>query len=199
MVKQGKRFRKGPLVKHKRTPNPKVLKKLALAIVITIVAAGIYIKVQPHTYDAKQQVKLQNTYQQLQKTKQDYEKSKVQDTQSEQKIQQLNQQLQDVQKQLQAKKASAIAYAAEPAPNVVAGCGDNTYANYIYSHESGCSTDSINAGSGACGIGQALPCTKLPCSLSDYTCQNTFFTAYAMARYGSWANAYDFWVANHYW
>jgi hypothetical protein len=84
----------------------------------------------------------------------------------------------------------------EPEPFV---CGDNWYANYIYQKESNCDTTAINKTSGACGIGQALPCSKLPCELGDYECQNDWFHNYALERYGSWANAYVFWLENYWW
>lgn len=80
----------------------------------------------------------------------------------------------------------------------VSGCGDNFYANFIYMHESGCRTDAVNS-KGCRGIGQACPGSKLPCSNSDYACQNAFFTKYAMDRYGSWEAAYNFWQANRWW
>lgn len=93
--------------------------------------------------------------------------------------------------------ASYTAPVADTGP--VAGCGDNFYANYIYSHESGCRTHNPN-GSGCDGIGQACPASKVigPCGY-DYACQNAWFTRYAIERYGSWAGAYNFWVANHWW
>lgn len=84
-----------------------------------------------------------------------------------------------------------------PVNTAPAGCGDNTYANFIYMHESGCRTNAINE-IGACGIGQALPCSKMPCSLSDYACQNSFFTQYVNERYGGWAGAYSWWLG-HSW
>lgn len=77
-------------------------------------------------------------------------------------------------------------------------CGDNSYANYIYMHESGCSTSAVNS-IGACGIGQALPCSKMGCSLDDYACQNGFFTSYANAVYGGWYGAYEHWLEYSWW
>lgn len=76
---------------------------------------------------------------------------------------------------------------------------DNAAMLFIFSHESGNNPGAINASSGACGLGQALPCSKMPCSLSDYACQVNFFTQYAVDRYGSWAAAYSFWVAHAWW
>ena len=76
-------------------------------------------------------------------------------------------------------------------------CGDNEYANYIYMHESSCRLDAVNS-IGCRGLGQACPGTKLPCG-NDYECQNKWFTNYAIQRYGSWEQAYIFWLNNHWW
>lgn len=70
---------------------------------------------------------------------------------------------------------------------------------FIYSHESGNNPGSVNASSGACGLGQALPCSKMPCSMSDYGCQDNFFTQYMSERYGSWENARSFWLQHSWW
>ena len=78
-------------------------------------------------------------------------------------------------------------------------CGDNFYSNYIYAKESTCDIGAVNKISGACGIGQALPCSKLTCSLYDYKCQNKWFNDYAKRRYGSWEKAYNWWVAHDWW
>lgn len=78
-----------------------------------------------------------------------------------------------------------------------AGCGDNQYANFIYSHESGCRTTAMSP-NGCYGIGQACPASKLAYCGADYACQNAFFTAYA-GKYGGWAGAYAFWVAHGWW
>jgi hypothetical protein len=52
---------------------------------------------------------------------------------------------------------------------------------------------------GACGLGQALPCYKMGCSLSDWACQDAFFTNYANSVYGGWAQAYTFWISHNWW
>jgi len=70
---------------------------------------------------------------------------------------------------------------------------------FIYFKESGNNPNSINESSGACGLGQALPCSKMPCSLGDYACQDNWFTNnYMIPRYGTWENAKTFWL-NHGW
>jgi len=79
----------------------------------------------------------------------------------------------------------------------VAGCGDNSYANFIYSHESGCRTTAMSP-NGCYGIGQACPASKLAYCGADYACQNAFFTSYAN-KYGGWAGAYNFWVSHGWW
>lgn len=69
---------------------------------------------------------------------------------------------------------------------------------YIYNHESGNNPAARN-GAGCRGLGQACPGSKLPCSDSDYACQDAWFTGYAESRYGGWINAYHFWLAHHWW
>lgn len=98
-------------------------------------------------------------------------------------------------------QATAVPVPASPVPVVrsapVAGCGDNSYANYIYSHESGCRTTAMSP-NGCYGIGQACPASKIAYCGADYACQNAFFTAYA-GKYGGWAGAYAFWISHGWW
>lgn len=81
---------------------------------------------------------------------------------------------------------------------------------FIYMHESGNVPCKINGGgincSGhptlACGLGQALPCSKLlvTCpNLNDYACQDRWFDTYAQRRYNGWVNARAFWEKMHWW
>lgn len=94
----------------------------------------------------------------------------------------------------------AVSEQAAPLPvsgGAVAGCGDNSYANFIYSHESGCRTTAMSP-NGCYGIGQACPASKIAYCGADYACQNAYFTAYA-AKYGGWAGAYAFWVSHGWW
>jgi hypothetical protein len=79
------------------------------------------------------------------------------------------------------------------------GHGDAWYAvEYIGFKESSWNPTAINS-IGACGLFQALPCEKMPCSLSDVACQVRWATNYATTRYGSWHRAYTFWIANNWW
>lgn len=95
--------------------------------------------------------------------------------------------------------AAPVAVNSTPARAAAPPVSGNAAKAFIYQKESGNRTDAINASSGACGLGQALPCSKMGCSLSDYACQDAWFTNYAMQRYGSWENAQAFWLANHWW
>lgn len=65
----------------------------------------------------------------------------------------------------------------------------NPTAQILIGRESGCNPGAINPSSGACGIPQALPCSKMNCSLSDPVCQLRWMENYVMNRYGSWENA----------
>lgn len=90
----------------------------------------------------------------------------------------------------------------QPAPAPVAQAvpaDDGSAKSFIYMKESGNNPGAINASSGACGLGQALPCSKMPCSLSDYACQDNFFTGYMQNRYGTWENAKAFWLSHRWW
>lgn len=95
--------------------------------------------------------------------------------------------------------APAAAKQAAPVAAQSAPVSSNSAKAFIYAHESGNNPGAINKSSGACGLGQALPCSKMPCSLSDYACQDNFFTAYMQGRYGTWENAQAFWLSHSWW
>lgn len=80
--------------------------------------------------------------------------------------------------------------------------GDYQYADYIISHESGWRP---NAGSpsGPYGLCQAYPGSKMASAGADWqtnpVTQLRWCHGYAMSRYGSWAAAYNHWVASRNW
>ena len=88
----------------------------------------------------------------------------------------------------------------KPITAPVATQSDQWYKLYIYNHESGNNPARWNT-SGCLGLGQACPASKLlsVCPTMDYACEDAWFTRYAISRYGSWYNAYKFWLANHWW
>ncbi len=77
--------------------------------------------------------------------------------------------------------------------------GDWGYVDAIVSRESGWNPNATNSSSGACGLVQALPCSKVPGNGYDPVDNLRWAIGYAHGRYGSWAGAYEFWQANHWW
>lgn len=63
------------------------------------------------------------------------------------------------------------------------------YADYLVSKESGWNPDARNASSGACGLAQALPCSKLGPSWNNPVVALNWMNGYVMGRYGSWQAA----------
>ena len=76
---------------------------------------------------------------------------------------------------------------------------DWAYVDYIASKESGWNPNATNASSGACGLIQAYPCSKVPGNGYDPVDNLRWANGYAVDRYGSWAAAYAFWTSNHWW
>lgn len=77
-----------------------------------------------------------------------------------------------------------------------AGISDINSAIQLINKESGCNPNAVNPSSGACGVAQELPCGKSGCALGDGACQVKWMDGYVQARYGSWANALAFQIAN---
>lgn len=73
------------------------------------------------------------------------------------------------------------------------------YVDYIATRESGWNPNATNPSSGACGLIQAYPCSKVPGNGYNPIDNLTWANGYAVGRYGSWAQAYDFWTSNHWW
>lgn len=77
-------------------------------------------------------------------------------------------------------------------------------AHFLIGRESGCNPRAVNRGSGACGIPQALPCSKMGPVNADGTsgaspeAQLRWMNSYVYGRYGSWENARIFWERNHW-
>lgn len=79
---------------------------------------------------------------------------------------------------------------------------DFTAAVYIIQRESGWNPYATNASSGAYGLAQALPGSKMASAGADwqtnYQTQFKWFMGYCNGRYGSIQGAYNFWTT-HYW
>jgi hypothetical protein len=76
---------------------------------------------------------------------------------------------------------------------------DWQYVDYIAMKESSWNPNATNASSGACGLIQALPCSKVPGNGYDPVDNLRWADGYAKNRYGSWQAAHQFWQANHWW
>lgn len=67
-------------------------------------------------------------------------------------------------------------------------------------HESGCRVDATNAGSGAYGIPQALPGSKMASMGADWetnpVTQIKWMIGYVTGRYGGWSQALNYWYAH---
>lgn len=63
----------------------------------------------------------------------------------------------------------------------------------LIQHESGCNPHAVNPSSGACGIGQQLPCGKWAHQWNDPVGGLKDMYQYVVNRYGSWEAAWHFW------
>lgn len=81
--------------------------------------------------------------------------------------------------------------------------GDFGYVDYIVSKESRWRPGVANSSSGAYGLCQALPASKMASAGSDYMTnpitQLRWCSGYATGRYGSWAGAYSAWQVQGWW
>lgn len=72
------------------------------------------------------------------------------------------------------------------------------YADSIVTRESSWNPNAINSSSGACGLAQALPCSKVPGNPLDPVDSLNWMNTYVNGRYGGWQGAYNFWNVNHW-
>ena len=72
------------------------------------------------------------------------------------------------------------------------------YADSIVQKESGWNPNATNVYSGACGLAQALPCSKVPGNPYNPVDSLRWMNGYVTGRYGGWAGAYNFWQAKHW-
>lgn len=74
-----------------------------------------------------------------------------------------------------------------------AGITETAAAYRLIMKESGCRPTAVNPSSGACGIAQALPCSKKPGQWDDPVNSMRWMQDYVMSRYGSWQAALNYW------
>jgi len=79
---------------------------------------------------------------------------------------------------------------------------DYAYVDFIISHESGWRPGAINSSSGAYGLCQSLPASKMASAGADYltnpVTQMRWCSSYT-ARYGGWQGSYNAWLVQGWW
>lgn len=113
------------------------------------------------------------------------------------------------QKQVQTKgtKAPTVVAGDKTAWMAAAGIPESDwgYVDYVVSHEAGWNgtTKWNHGGSGAYGLCQALPASKMASAGADYmtnpVTQLKWCSGYANGRYGSWYGAYNAWLRQNWW
>ena len=103
---------------------------------------------------------------------------------------------------LAALTSSPKAFAAEAAPSgscadwmAAAGIPLTNATNTLILKESGCRPTAVNPSSGACGIPQALPCSKISHCGTEPVCQLKWMDSYVKGRYGTWEAALSAWYS----
>lgn len=227
-VKQEQKSSKSRIVKQP-TSTPlsrrQSLKKLALALVIVLVAAGMYFAVADRTHDAKQRAELERKTQLLESTRDKLEEHKALTNEQVKKLEQLNEELEKTKRELEAKRKTQVAYAAtKPKPVVKsytgtkydwmrqAGIPQDQWAavDFIVTRESSWNPNArgpvtnvmhngvLLTGQRACGLAQALPCVKVGANWNNPVVSLKWQYQYVQARYGGYWGAYNFWKVNHW-
>lgn len=70
--------------------------------------------------------------------------------------------------------------------------------DYIVSRESSWNPNAVNKSSGACGLVQSLPCSKLGPNWNDPVVALKWQYQYVLNRYGGYSQAVAFWKVNHW-
>lgn len=187
---------------------------LILSILLNL-GAGIY-------HNHQLQLKEQNIREQIQeierlseefdKITQELEEHKITENEYKNKIETLNKEKDELNKKLQAKQEEkrrkeqiAAANRASATTNYQpsgtckewirqAGVSESdlSAAYTLIMKESGCNVNSVNRSSGACGIPQALPCSKLDSARGNPVAEIQWMSNYVKNRYGGWQQALNF-------
>jgi hypothetical protein len=76
---------------------------------------------------------------------------------------------------------------------------DWEHVDFIISKESGWNPRALNPSSNACGLVQALPCSKIGSEWHNPVVALKWGHQYAIDRYGSWKNARIAWQRQRWW
>lgn len=196
----------------------KKFKLLILAISALIISFGCIAVVENYKdiqHTQSQIKRLETERQELHNKTEELQKTNTQTQQQLEDQKKLEDQLRNEIKNLQAAKAekqrlaalaaSPKAFAEEPV-KASGSCADwmaaagipNTYStNKLIINESGCNPNAVNPDSGACGIPQALPCSKIAHCGVEPVCQLRWMDQYVKGRYGSWDGALSAWNSRY--
>ena len=197
---------------NKGEPIRRKHKAIVLLLCATVITIAITSTVRMVTVQQANQKKLEQI---IQDTKSNHQiQLKKQNEESQNQQQKLQQEIEELKKQVEAKKQSKIAQAIKPvqvaqAASVggtkadwmrAAGIPENewSYVDSIVARESGWNPNAVNKSSGACGLGQQLPCGKWAGAWNDPVAALRAMSGYVKARYGGWAGAVAFWNANRW-
>lgn len=187
-------------------------KAIVLLLCATVITIAITSTVRMVNVQQANQKKLEQI---IQDTKSNHQiQLKKQNEESQNQQQKLQQEIEQLKKQVEAKKQSKIAQAVKPVQVAqaapvggtkadwmrAAGIPENewSYVDSIVTRESGWNPNAVNKSSGACGLGQQLPCGKWAGAWNDPVAALRAMSGYVKARYGGWAGAVAFWNANRW-
>jgi len=197
---------------NKGEPIRRKHKAIVLLLCATVITIAIISTVRMVTVQQANQKKLEQI---IQDTKSNHQiQLKKQNEESQNQQQKLQQQIEELKKQVEAKKQSKIAQAVKPVQTAQAASVSGTkadwmraagipeaewgYVDSIVTRESGWNPNAVNKSSGACGLGQQLPCGKWAGAWNDPVAALKAMSGYVKARYGGWAGAVAFWNANRW-
>ncbi len=196
-----------------------------VAIVFNIIQSGEINKRQREIENRQIQIEQIDTKLNDSRKKLDDQEITVQEYQKE--VDKLNKEKEDLNSQLQAKverqKQEQIAYAesqkkvsvqqtvsqpVQSSPQVSGSKADWLaasgipqsewgYVDSIVTKESGWNPNAVNSSSGACGLGQQLPCGKWAGAWNDPVAALVAMNGYVQ-KYGGWAGAVSFWQTNRW-
>ena len=196
----------------------KKFKLLIVAISALIISFGCIAAVENYRevkHTQSQIKRLETERQQLHDKNQELQNSNTQTEKQLEDQKKLEEQLRNEIKNLQAMKAekarlaalasSPKAFAEEKVTTsgscvdwmAAAGIPDMYSTHKLIINESGCNPNAVNPSSGACGIPQALPCSKIAHCGVEPVCQLRWMDQYVKGRYGSWDGALAAWNARY--
>lgn len=178
------------------------------AVVLTRLSDTSQKLVEQQSTTIKTKAELRSTSKDLESVKKEHNSTKSSLREERLKIDNLNKENQSLKANLQAKKEAEASLASQTQQVQVTAQAATVsgnkqtwlaqsgipssvwnYVDYLVTKESGWNPNAVNAGSGACGLGQQLPCGKWSGAWNDPVAALKAMHGYVLGRYGSWPNA----------